>query len=286
MPRFSFSRIVIIDSLRASDAQTARQLCDDICSYNVYHGRGLRIDHFRIATSAQLRTRLVEIERDARLSDEYPAIHIECHGSSDASGLVLACGEFVAWSALKAPLTAINVATRCNLVITLASCHGAHLLNIVQPIERAPCASILGPTIEAKEINLLRAYTAFYTTLIATEEGDLAIKALRDADSVDASYAFISAEGFFKNVYTNYLRNSGTLQGYWDRSRRLRRRINLAGRIKAPSTQDILLRFKRRERPYFERCVDRFFMMDLYPENRERFCVHYEDILRNARLRS
>ena len=88
--------------------------------------------------------RLASIVADVRASGRAPIIHIETHGTSDETGLVLSSGEFVPWSALKGLLTTINITCRLNLLVVLAACNGWGLLEIVQATDRAPLWGIWG----------------------------------------------------------------------------------------------------------------------------------------------
>jgi len=72
--------------------------------------------------------RLVEKARGGA----FPALHFETHGVERAPGpmatsvgLVLASQEIVSWRVLYPYLTAINEATRLNLLVFVAACYGS-----------------------------------------------------------------------------------------------------------------------------------------------------------------
>lgn len=278
-----FSRIVVIESIPASELHNGRRLREDIEVQSVFHQRGLSVEFVPVDTADRLWDCLAHVLKDANNRVEYPLLHLECHGSADRKGLVLADGSLVAWEQLKPTLTAINVATRCNLFITLAACYGAHLSQIILPTDRAPLWGMLAPTEQAKPSDLLGSFFAFYTTLLASLDGDKALSALLTADSRVANYCFVSAQGFFKKAYANYIAEYSSDKEYWRRATGLRVHLRETGLRKLPTLFELRQQLRAAELPNFEKNHQKFFMTDLFPENTNRFCVLFNEVVKDAR---
>jgi hypothetical protein len=82
----------------------------------------------------------------------FPLLHFETHGAERrpgvigaSPGLVLASGELITWPKLAPYLTAINEATRLNLIVFMAACHGADVASLIQPLGRALARLLIGP---------------------------------------------------------------------------------------------------------------------------------------------
>ena len=278
-----FSRIVVIESLNQGQHHTGTRLREHIAENNIFHQRGLGVELVQADTVERFWACLAQVLQDAKDKAEYPVLHIECHGSTDTTGLVLADNSFIGWHQIKPVLTAINVATRCNLFVALAACYGAYLSQIILPTDRAPLWGMMGPTESAKPTDLLGSFFAFYSTLLASLDGDKALAALVSANARVANYYFVSAEGFFRKAYANYLANYSTEKGYWNRAKRLRTRLRDMGLRKRPSLSELQQQLKSTELPSFNKYHRQFFMIDLFPENSERFSVRFDDVFRQAR---
>ncbi len=219
---------------------------------------------------------LDNIHKEILSNNEYPWIHIECHGSEAEDGLVLSNRDLVSWQELKPQLTKINLACKCNLMIVIAACSGANLLEVLQPVDRAPCWGLLGPTNELYSDDLLASYRTFYLNLLTVLNGDAALSALRKViDERNLSFVFVSALDFFQKVYSGYLSEECTDKAYWRRAKRMKKEQRLQGVI----LQDLVLMLKKQEPDAFQKFRDNFFMYDLYPENSVKFPITYNDVL-------
>lgn len=277
-----FSRIVVIESLPKGQLHTGTRLHEDIAVQNVFHQRGLDVDRVQADTAERLWACLARVLQDANTKAVYPILHIECHGSTDTAGLVLADNSFVSWHEIKPVLTAINIATRCNLFVALAACHGAHLSQVILPTDRAPLWGMIGPVESAKPTDLFGSFFAFYSTLLASLDGDKALSAIVSADARIANYYFVTAEGFFKKAYAHYLANYCTEKSRWRRAKQLRTRLRDMGLRKSPSISELQQRLKSTELPSFHKYHRQFFMIDLFPENSERFSVRFDEVFHQA----
>jgi hypothetical protein len=241
--------IVVIESLREGDWKTGRLLQEDLEVVALPYGNNLQT-HYKTARSAdELEFLLKELEAYVRISGRAPCLHVECHG--DADGVELADGSRMAWGRLKPLLVNINLASRMNLFLVLACCFGGYFAAECRYHEPVPFAYILGPgnTIAADPLFALS--TTFYAELLRTRD---VTQALTAAGGVrpDISYFSMSAVGIF--------------------------RIALNARIKRASSIDARAELRAVEEPIFEEYRRRFFALDQFPENADRFAVTYADV--------
>ncbi|WP_459873937.1 hypothetical protein [Endothiovibrio diazotrophicus] len=178
---------------------------EDIDSVNEIHQRNLNTELVIAKTKTEFIACLERIRSEAS-QGEYPIPHIECHGSDNKTGLILGDDQYLSWSELKPFLTAINVATRCNLLIVMASCYGGYLGNIVLPTDRSPCWGFIGPTDSVYPDELLSTFNAFYGKLLDTLNGDESLTALTSRKLSFGGYYFTTSIGIFKHAYSEYLK--------------------------------------------------------------------------------
>ncbi len=277
-----FSRIVILESLPENEWKTFNFLRDDIEAVSVFHDRDVSIDTVSAKTEKDFWGELEKLKNIVVESGDYPILHIECHGSEDKKGLVLSDNTFISWEELKPLFTEINIATKCNFFITLAICNGAYLGEIILPMDRAPCWGVLGPTEESESGHLLASYTAFYKELLTSLDGNKALSKLNSSAENKVRYSIITAEWLFRSAFKNYLSKHATNTEYWRRAKKARQELQ-NNDTKSPSTQDIVQMYKISEKPTFYEYLERFFMADIYPENKNRFYVTYEEIIKEVK---
>jgi len=282
MPVAHFSRIVIIQSLGSKDGFTGTRLHEDLEVLEAYYDLGLEVELINIESRAELFETLRIVERRALEDSAYPLLHFEIHGSDDATGLILSSGQYVPWEELKEPLTNINIASRLNLIVILAVCHGAHLMKIIQPVDRAPCWALIGPTKEIDNGLILSGFYKFYKTLLETGSGGKAFCDLIEmAESMghEEVYHFTNAEELFKTVYVRYIKEECTPESVFIRAKRMYRKLKKEESVKVPSIGRLKRQLKRTQQHYFEKYSNNFFMYDLYSENKTRFNVEYKVVV-------
>jgi hypothetical protein len=215
---------------------------------------------------------------EAEHRGECPLLHLECHGSDDTKGLFLADGSYIGWHELKPLLTAVNVATRCNLLVVLGACYGGHLAQIIQIIDRTPCWAVIGPSGVVRSGELMSGYGAFYREFLTSLSGDRAVDAVTSWPLADGRYYFFPAGGFFRIGYAKYLREHCNPEALTARAFDMRRKLNEMGMAAPPGPGRLRRKLRAIEQPAFEKHLRHFFMMDLYPENEARFPITLDDV--------
>lgn len=279
MQKVHFNRIVIIQSIPEGELHTGTKLHEDIDMLNIAYDRRLDVKLYNIKTKTELLELLFCLTNEASNYGQIPILHIEAHGRDDNRGLVLASDDFISWKDLKDPLIKLNIATRNNLFIVLAACHGANLTETLLPTDRAPCWGLIGPKKQIPAEVLLKSFSAFYKELLWTGSGGKAVKVLNDAVPQGViGYFFTSAEIFFEQVFRKYLSKSCTKKALDERARNMRKTCKKLGIISYPSINAIKKKHLARASVPFEKYKRLFFMIDLYPENEKRFPIAYSDV--------
>lgn len=272
-----FDSIVIIESLREEDRKTGTSLHRNLAP--LASSRGVSLAHHTVQTAEELIRVVEQVTRDVASKSSRPVLHIEVHGSEDA--IRLASGEVLAWEDLRSSLTALNVATRLNLLVVLAACSGAHLARVIHPTQRAPVWAVIGPTIKVFDGDLERQVLQFYRAFLKSLDGRVALEALNDAAQLgEWKYTIMSAQYLFRQAFGRYVSKYCTPDTSARRAKEIAERARgglttspeldlavegvIASRIQDPSWQ--LEKFKRH-----------FFMYDLFPENKNRFSFSTDD---------
>lgn len=280
MERTRFNKVVIIQSLPDGDLRSGAKIREDMETFNDAFQRRLSIDLIDARSKKDFIDLLMDIDNQIRVNPFVPVLQIDAHGSSDHEGLILSSGDFCAWSELKPLFTQINIATRLNLLIVLSLCYGAHFAEHLTPPDRALCWGVVGPTKPVRGDFLVERFSAFYKEILDTGDGNTAVDNLnRYAPGNDIDFFFTTATEFFKNVFSQYIKKRCSIKAYDDRARKLRKRLRRNKVPDLPTIGNLRRQYTKSQRVFFEKFRQTFFMIDLYPENAERFTLQYSDVL-------
>ena len=277
MTHAHFSRVVIIQSLQSGESPTGRHLRDAI-EQTAQERHGISVEYVDAQTVDEFMIALDNVRETTERGPNVPILHFECHGTSDKKGLYLADGTSITWSALKTHLVPINRATRCNLFVTLACCHGAMLMECLDIFERSPCWGLLGPSGEVSSLDLKNSYSAFFLELLESSNADAAIVSLMQSPERRARYFLLTAEDMFQSVVDLYQRSYSSEPQHQERIERFNRVFEKHGApVSVLNSTDSELRLA--EQNILEKIYNRFFFVDHYPENRLRFPNSYSIIM-------
>jgi hypothetical protein len=158
------------------------------------------------------------------------------------------------WSKLKPLLMAINHASRMNLFLVLACCHGGWFAADCRYQELVPFAWMLGPGDKINPAPLYSLMTNFWATALRIRDVTAALNAA-GALLPNVSYVSLSAVGVF--------------------------RIGLAARIrKRLGSPGVDL---HDEESLFDQYRTQYFALNDFPENASRFGITYAEVLEQAR---
>jgi hypothetical protein len=278
-----FSDIWIIESLSEPGwaCRTGAHLRDEIEPLAAASTPTVQV-HFRtLTTRAELFALLDAIAIDARERGRSPLLHFETHGgargsapNSTSAGIYVASDELVRWTDLMPALMAINIASRLNLVAVVAACNGADLATIVQPLERAPVRLIIGPKRVLTFNEVEKGTMAFYRGIFEIGDGVSAWKAMNAAiDPTAQTFWAIPVDWMFRAIMRGYFEDFCNERAIAARAEKLLAPLALRGVPAAVLARErVKLRRHLGDREALRTVASNtFFMLDLYPENAQRF---------------
>lgn len=158
--------LVVIQSL-GDEIKTGTNLYGDIISRKIDY-KALRFTHrfYDIGSKAELQHLLKYYEDDSLRYEDGLVIHLEMHGADDQSGLILSNGELVSWEDLVDWVRPINIGTRNNFYITMATCFGRFLYKGVDPNQKSPYAAFISASEAVSVEQVEQNFSDLYETLL------------------------------------------------------------------------------------------------------------------------
>jgi hypothetical protein len=275
----TFDSVIVIESLRSSDLKTGSDLFETVLLPASFHDRGLLVELHQIASGAEFLKVLLHIEGLVRNRSRRPILQFEMHGSE--FGLAFSSGDRLGWADIAPALVRINRASRMNLLLIAALCHGWYMIDILRPTDRAPAYGIIGTPEKIAGGALLQAMQRLYGSILQPPHDLMA--ALKSANShleSDGQFRVVNAELMLCRIYSHYIETHATGEA-------LETRVNgLAGAL-APSRaldvrETMMLRDEVRAElnnhaKWFDHYRERFLLLDEAPENVQRFRLTYDE---------
>lgn len=275
-----FDKIYVIQSLDSTvDELTGELLYNEVLQHfkTKYPDKDAQL--INVDTPVELIQSLQKIKTECETKNIKPIIHFEIHGLEDKTGLSLNKGD-INWGDFYAQLIEINDASKWNLFITMAVCHGNYAMFLIKPTNPAPFTGILGSFESIYEDDLYIKYNAFYSELLNSLDCEKALEQLHKSNPVlPTDYRYINAEQTFKNVYQKYFDTQFSYEEIQQRykaglkeekikinDRERKHRFGIQFKVKLLKTKE----------EFFERDKTEFFMLDKYPEHRHIYCVDWK----------
>lgn len=241
-------------------------------------------EYIDVNSKNDFKNALKKISKESKENGEFPYIHLECHGGQ--KGIKLKSSANIYWNEFADLLTQVNIASKNHLFISVASCYGGYLaLPIIRKTlqgktSRAPVCGYVGPVDEITYGNIEEGFANFFDTLIASSDMDKAIEQLNIHSRYEKGYSYNSCSNIFLDVIDYFLENDiakkfdskvSFLSHVYELSMN---RFRETGRL--PPGKDFnniatLISSKEFYLGFFNELRKNFFMIDLYPENEERF---------------
>jgi hypothetical protein len=279
-----FNAIYVIESLRPGDQKTGEELYDSIIFPRTRDLEGCYTQYLRVNDEGGLRAALRQIATRCQDANHLPFVHIEAHGGDD--GIQLTGGDLVPWTALIGALTAINEACRMNLLVMAVACKGWSLTYSLMPSDRAPLFMLIGPPEDASPDALLNATRKFYGAFVEHLDLNEALEAMNDHQPFEQwTIKPATAEILFCRVFRMYVNEAGVGEKLQARENELvaaiarRRNLNVlqTARVRTEVRADL-----SDHRSAYERLRKTFLMLDIFPENEERFGLTYDRCFKGA----
>jgi len=267
---FTFSKIVIVQSLEHHETETGRILYEYISAQIDETNHQIQLEFVKCSNRVEFLEILSRLTTDAKLKGEIPIVHVECHGSQK-EGLEFENGSTIPWSELASALLPLNVACGFNLLAVFSACFGGYFLGQLSAISPAPCWCIVAPTETVDPSEIMGGFRVFYSTLFHSLDAGKAAAKISRMPLSHGRWFGKPAEIWFETVVTEYILKHCTKEAVRDRAKKLRRQVISGGRT-PPGVGSIIRRLCRLNREsltgeYF----DTYFQITAIPENTQRF---------------
>lgn len=276
----NFNKIFVIESLDDSDRKTGEELYDDIISRLSRFGDGSFESKFcLIENKTEFANLMSDIAIEASRGVN-PILHFEIHGSQ--LGIVLKNGDLIPFPILSTQLSLINSACKNNLFLTLAICHGGMIAFNVSLASPAPFLGFIGSYDEVSDIEILHRYTDFYQEFLVSRNFEVAFDLFKKSNGIEnKKFHLIDTYELFVKVYKKYIGenlNPSKLKLRATLALKSVKTINRKDRRK--KEKDFIKVVKNTRQKYYKEHSRKFFMIDLYPENKDRFEMpdNYKDL--------
>lgn len=272
MKPLEFSHIFVIESLRTEDELTGTRLFNRA----IYPGMAdknleANCDHITVISKKDFFNAISRIRAKVISNNISPIIHLEMHGSKN--GLQLTSYERITWEELQPILIELNVLCKNNLFLTMATCYGGYIYNVISPKLQAPFWGFVGPMDKVDEDEVLADFTNYFFELLNSLDVNIAENALHRQNAPNASkFRFQNTEFAFKKAYSNYEQNHLTPERIEERLTQIEEEFRKTGEYQDWSSEKIKSFAKNiivdQNDVIKERMMTRFFMFDIYPELR------------------
>lgn len=205
-----------------------------------------------------------------------PVLHLEAHGGAD--GLTSSTepnAEWLTWEELSEPLQRLNLATRCNLILAVAACVGYATVQSFQRGPRAPAVALVGPDANVTPSEILAGTKEFYRRWMDTgTPQEIAQSASSQMGEVRLELE--PSTTLCYEALVEFLVKSARPLQLRKRTQGLRQRLLAETAL----TQEVIENgLALPTWPACQQIWDEMFMIDLWPENRERFGLDVKGIM-------
>ncbi len=269
MSGFSFTRVVVIESLSSSDFKSGAHLHAYLVGLAENNEQMPPVEYHSVQSAGQFSKLICMLTTVARTNGEQYILHIETHGLEDMAGIVFADDSYILWEDLGTLLVPLNREMQFNLLVCVVACFGAHFLGELNPTSPAPCYAIIGPTDSTDGSELLGRFRDFYRQLFLTLDVSAAVTALLQNDLNTGGFLVQTAEAWFMKVVVGYVETKCTKEVMEQRASTIRAQAIAEG--KEISMEQIREIGRIRNQEFSDNYFREYFMTDMVPENVTRY---------------
>lgn len=280
---YNFNKLYIIESLPDGDLKTGKILYEDLFKWHKENGNSFDAEYLPIKNAEGLNLFFDIITSEYRSTYIRPTLHFETHGNEE--GIQLKSGEIYYWNDLLDRLSDINYYSRNYLLLVLALCKGGYVLSAIENhiTKRAPFfAAVYSYDIVITE-ELSRGFYNFYTEIFISRSAKNAMDKLCAEIKNEAShFKLISCAHILKSCFESYLVE------HCNRKMVQKRTEGFITKLKHSNNQIdinkirpfIKKEFKKdNQKVFFNFVRDQFFMIDVFPENKERIKLEFKNLM-------
>ncbi|RKP50675.1 hypothetical protein D7S89_06185 [Trinickia fusca] len=274
---FTFTKIVIIQSLEPDERQTGAILRDYLAGLNSQRDQPVPIEFVLCESVVHFREIILRLVDECK-SGEIPLLHVECHGDEN-DGLQFENGSELAWRDAAELLRQLNIACEYNLFASFAACFGAYFLGAIAAYSTSPCYAMLAPTGPVYPDEIETGFKQFYADLFQTWDAGISVRRLQRRRLVNGRWFAETAESWFERVVIDYVRVHCTHKALKKRIRKIYREALAAGKRQSIGYLKRMA-IRRNKRTYLGDYFMEFFAIAQIPDNRGRFLALFNRMKR------
>jgi len=203
MNTFKFNTIYIVESLKEDEPKTGSMLYEKLKPLEQIHDQ-LSIVFCEVQSKQEWIDLMDNILEDCATKGVYPIIHLEIHGCE--TGIVFSNGEYILVDEINEQFRKINLASGCNLFITLGVCEGLYVLFGVRIDQLMPYCGAVGSFDDLWNRDIKLRYAEFYDAFFRTFNIYEAYKSLMTIDTgFEPRYRYIPVDEIFYKCYQDYI---------------------------------------------------------------------------------
>jgi hypothetical protein len=266
---FTFSRIVIIQSLEPDEVETGTILSKFIAGQltdTAFHNTPVEI--IKCSHARQFLEILTQLTRDAATGN-IPLLHVECHGHP-VYGLEFENSSTLNWEGVSAALLPLNIATNFNLLAVFSACFAGFFISQMGAITQAPCWCLVAPTKEVSVDETMSGFRTFYSVLFRDNNMGPATEALSRCHLSEGRWLSEPAERWFETLVIGYVETHCNKLAGRLRAKQMFRQFKKEGKHHSIGALQRMLR-DRNNKNLLEKYFETYFITDQLPENLRRF---------------
>lgn len=281
LANFSYSKLVIIESLGKGEVSTGRELAKYVSSLDSYVELQLSLEIVDCQSAQSLKDSLVELTNETKERELVPLLHIECHGTYKGDGLSLANGDEIRWTELAPLIEELNLATKFNLLLFLAACNAFYFIEEMSAIRPSPVYAVVAPSDEIDPAEVMRGTRGYYRKLFDSGDAGIALNVLRGDKLSCGKWYGINAEEWFEKTIISYVQTHCSVKIIAERARQL-----YQSKKSTPQRRSVGS-FKRglhqQHETFVQGYFDKYFQTGLIPANLVRFSALRKRVELNVR---
>ena len=204
MTVFQFNKIYVVESLYSDDEKSGEILHNDIIRRKIEQtGSGIQHELILVNNKDEFFKTFDHIRQEVIYRLVNPIIHFEIHGCQE--GFVLNSDELIEWKDLQIRLLELNLLTKNNLFLSLATCYGGHIHKVISPRMWTPFWGYVGPLDEVFVGQVMAGFQEFFDELLTSLNFGIATQRLNQSNqNLPTAFYFCNTEYIFNRAYDNY----------------------------------------------------------------------------------
>ena len=154
------------------------------------------------------KTALIEILKYYCINSEYMnggiLIHFEMHGSENREGLILADNSFISWFEITELLRIININSKNQLYVTMATCYGRYIFRGMEMDKKTPFSGYISASKEVIVEEILGDFKILFEDLI--QSGNLVYSYL-ELEKQGSNFYYKDSKAVFEENFEAFKNN-------------------------------------------------------------------------------